>query len=472
MDRVVLRRCLIGMTGMLLLAFGAPVVAEDAIVPQVPSRLSLTEAVRISLQHNTSLKQQNVSYLAARSAVASARDLTTTTLVAGLSEQSVGSGEKQTSASLASVISWQRPSGASLSATVVPAASSNSTSTLSLTYRRPLISQSGRTSATGRSLLNTDYDLASAENQLYLARQSTTEDTLQRYFSAVRARELINVSETDVEIAKETVRAARRKLEEGLVAQIEVSQAEIQLAQSEDSLIAQKRAYRDALDSLLLQMGLKVGQTTELTDTAPEERGALDSTALAEEAEKNRKDLRVLDISIERQQLALDVSKDQLRPTLNAVGDYTKAGIGVGGGSQFSSEGYWSAGLEYSLPVGNTPLKENRAMAQRNLTQLLADREYQRQQVKNEVLAAVRRVEATAASIDIYQENVKVAEANLTLARRMVEEGLRLNRDLLDAQVALTRTRSSLLSAKIEHYLARMTLLRALGRDLAQEIGG
>jgi len=56
----------------------------------------------------------------------------------------------------------------------------------------------------------------------------------------------------------------------------------------------------------------------------------------------------------------------------------------------------------------------------------------------------------------------------------MVEEGLRTNRDLLDAQDDLTRSQTSLVSSKINYYLALVRLRVAVGLDIlpALSLGG
>lgn len=434
----------------------------------VPSRLSLAEAVRISLEESPQIRQSALRLMLAKSALMTAEDLTTTTVFAGVSQASIGD-RSDTTVSAGSRLSWERRQGDSLSAVVVPASSSNLTSSAQIEYRRPLMRQSGRLSNPNIRIVRATYDLASQDLQMYLDRQNIVETTIANYFGAVRARDLIVVREADIQIAEETVRIARRKLEEGLIAEIELSRAEIQLASSRDALVLQRRAYRDALDRLLLGMGLKVGAQIELTDTAPATRETLDADALVEEAIANRKDLAVLEIDRERQELEASLADDDVRASLDLVGSYSKAGIGLGG-SGFSSQDNWRAGLDYSIPLGDVARRERRINTRRALEQLEIDTEYRRQDIRNEVLAAIRRVDAAGQSIDIFQNNLQTAEFNLNLARRMVEEGLVTNRDILEAQVALTSTRSNLLSAQIDYYLSLLSLRRALGRDIAGEI--
>lgn len=447
-----------------------PVVVEDPLLDEAPEELTLVEALRISLANNPRLLQSRVSLLAAESSLSAAMDLSSTDVFASVSGAGTG-GTTETIVSGGSQFAWDRRAGDRLSATVVPVSSSDLTSSLQVQYRRPMMREKGRTSPVNVSILSAEYGVATQDNQLYMARQDTVENTVRAYYSALRARELIAISESDVSIAEETVRIAERKLEEGLVAEIEVSRAEIQLAQSQDALVERRRAYRDTLDVLLLAMGLDVGQDIALVDEVSEQRVALDAPALVTEALTNRRELIISEIGIDRQRLEVDVAEDQIRPALDLVGSYTSSGIGVlGSSSAFSSRSYWQGGLEYSLPLGSTNRRERRNIAERALGQLMVDREFLKETITEEVLAAVRRVEAAGATVDIYSANITIAQQNLALARRMVEEGLVVNRDVLEAQVALTRTRTNLLSAQIDYYLSLVSLQRALGRDLAEEM--
>ena len=68
-------------------------------------------------------------------------------------------------------------------------------------------------------------------------------------------------------------------------------------------------------------------------------------------------------------------------------------------------------------------------------------------------------------------QNQKISEDRLHLAQRMVEEGLVVNRDVLEAQRDLTSTRASLLGAQIDYYLSLVALKRSTGRDIATAMG-
>ena len=466
------RRGVLVLSACLPLAFARlPIAAAEAAEPQVPSKLTLKQAISLALDNNPGLKQTQVSLLNARSSLVSGKDLTEATIRAGVTQFGATSGDNDTAASAGAEITIDRLGGDQISASIVPLSTSSLASSLQIEYRRPLFKGRGLLGQRNVQITGLEYSLASQEHRAYLDRQNTVENTIQSYFRAVQNSEMIKVREYDVEMARDSVTTAQKKLAEGLVAEIEVSRAQNQLAQSQDSLVSQKRQYRDSLDALLLRMGLKVGQNTELTDTAVVEPVKLDANTLVQEALESRRDISVAQIGIDRQKLELSVARDDQRPGVDLFGSYVNEGVGVFGGGGSLSDSNWTAGLTYSYPLGSVSRRERREQASRELGQMEIEFDYLKQEIKDEVLRSVRALEAAEASIDILRANQKISEDRLHLAQRMVEEGLVVNRDVLEAQRDLTSTRASLLGAQIDYYLSLVALKRSTGRDIATEMG-
>jgi len=65
---------------------------------------------------------------------------------------------------------------------------------------------------------------------------------------------------------------------------------------------------------------------------------------------------------------------------------------------------------------------------------------------------------------------VEVAKRSLYIANRIVQEGLGTNRDLIDAQSDLTASEVSLVTSRINYYLATVRLRKAMGIDVAQDL--
>jgi outer membrane protein TolC len=218
----------------------------------------------------------------------------------------------------------------------------------------------------------------------------------------------------------------------------------------------------------MLAMGVGVGQTPELIDTVPEVLPEIPTLEEAlNRALKNRPELVVSDLQIEDQQRLLAIAKDQLRPELNAVAQFNSVSTGEGliSGSTIEN-GTLVAGLEYRVALDKRALLEEQQTTERNLEVLKLLKQYQLESIAEEVGRAYRTYQSEKTSLEIYTNNLKTAKENLELANRMMEEASGTNRDVLDAQAALTQTEANILSAKTGLYIAILTLKNAMGEDL------
>jgi Outer membrane efflux protein len=73
--------------------------------------------------------------------------------------------------------------------------------------------------------------------------------------------------------------------------------------------------------------------------------------------------------------------------------------------------------------------------------------------------------------VDLQTTSLDVAKKSLHIAQRMVDEGLKDNFYLLDAQTSQTNAESSLLSAKVDYLLTMISLRKAMGLSLREYFG-
>ena len=141
------------------------------------------------------------------------------------------------------------------------------------------------------------------EKQYYLTRQATIQGVIESYFRAVEARDQVKVEESAVEIAQAAADGAREKAKESQITEIEVSRAEIRVAQTKDQLNIQKQSAQGAIDQLMLAIGKGIGASPELTDTVPVVDSQLPTLAEAiDKALNNRAELSVYDLQLADQE--------------------------------------------------------------------------------------------------------------------------------------------------------------------------
>lgn len=339
---------------------------------------------------------------------------------------------------------------------------------VSMTFRKPLRSGSGILSKKADMIAGARSDASIQEKQLYLTRQATVLDVIEAYYQAVLANEQVKVQEKGAKIAEEAADGARKRAEAGLVSGLDVSRAEIRVARTKDQLNIQKQTARAAKDRLMTAIGAGVGEEPELTDGIPEPPTDIPDLAEAiTTALDNRAEFAVYDEQLTDQKRKVALAKDQLRPKLDIVAGFNSSNKDAGIiSSSLINLGDFRAGLEYRVPLDRRITRENQEIADRNLDVINKLRVLQMENVTEQVRSAYRNVDTSKITLGILGENVKVAEDNLRLAQRMIEEGIDDNRVVLDAQDSLTQVENGLLAARVELYIASINLKYAMGQDL------
>jgi len=433
----------------------------------VPARLSLADAVTLALGVNANLKQSEQDYETALSRLRVA-GLQTSFEVGGEAGQERTPDESQLFSRAFGSMSYENLLGTKASLDVSPVSTGDENNYLRISLRHPLTQ--------GRGLLSEKADIlagarsfASVRNkEVYLTRQAKTLEVIERYYQAVLSREQVKVQQKAVDIAEEAADGAHKRADAGLVAGIEVSRADIRVAQTKDELNLRTQAARGALDRLTLAIGVGVGETPELTDTVPET--ASDTPGLTDAigtALKNRLEMAVYDVRLSDQARRLAIAKDQFRSGVDVVAGFSSADSEPGAiSTSLFGESSSNVGVEVRIPLDKRILREDRDTAERDADVLRRLRLHQMEEIAEQVRRAYLDLEEAKTSLGILTDNKKVADDNLRMAKRMVDAGLVSNREILEAQEALTRVENGLLSARTDLYLAGLNLKYAMGEDL------
>ena len=433
----------------------------------IPAKLSLGDAVRLSMGLNVSLKSAAEAQKASLSGLRIAKLNTSYSVGSNLNVEH-SSSTSGLSQLVFSDLNYTNPIGTEAVLRLSPLGVGNQFGSVGLLVRQPLMKGRGILSQRGSLLRSAQSDVTIREYDLYRSRQTTVLSVIESYYGAVLAQERLKVEEQALFIAEEVADGTRKREAAGLMTGIQVTRSDLNVARTRDSLNLQRQSSRGSLDKLMLAIGGGIGETPELTDplpeTAPEPPTLEDAirTALIK-----RPELRVLDERIANQTRALAIRRDAFRPALNAVArfDSTNPDTGLISGSMFDM-GSTVLGVEFNVPIDTRALQENHDTAKRSLAIIQEQQNFEMDQITEEVRRAYRDLEAAKLSFEIYSQNLAVALDGLRLARRMVEEGEGSNRDVLDAQDALTSTQSGVLSAKTDLYLAGIRLRYAMSEDL------
>ena len=128
------------------------------------------------------------------------------------------------------------------------------------------------------------------------------------------------------------------------------------------------------------------------------------------------------------------------------------------------------AGLQLDLPLDR--LEQRNTYRKSFITFEVALRDLARSldDLRDDLRSGLRQIELTRNSYEIQRVSVELADQRVESAELLLQAGRIQVRDLLDAQNDQLRARNAFTAALIDHFVARLGLLRDLGvLDLQQE---
>jgi outer membrane protein len=276
------------------------------------------------------------------------------------------------------------------------------------------------------------------------------------YLQALQARESIRVAEQSVASLEAANDAAKKLREAGAAAKADVLRTEVELARARENVVKAKNAYQEALAALKNAMG--VPQELQI-EVVPE---STNLTVPTEDFTPRRSEVMALEAAVAAAEAAVDAAKRDNKPLLSAYADLQN----IAAGSHFPRRNNTaSLMLQFTMTVsdgGITKAKVSEAEAQ--LAQLRERLEAERQRVAMEVRQAQLQLESAEARVAATVTQVESAEESLRVLEVGYREGVNTLTDVLAAQAALEAARYARVAALYDVQIARVRLLRALGR--------
>jgi outer membrane protein len=442
--------------------------------PGAPT-LTLPGAVGVALDHNFSLMSAGDSVAAAKARENASRGLFLPKIT-----PSYEGGSEQTAFGLATTqrLPW---SGGSLSASgtlrsLHPADGPKlHASDLQVLLSQPLLRGAGP-NATFFDLRNSRRAREGQERAFELARQRLVVDVTTSFYQVVKQRELLNVARQGLERSADLRQASEARMKVGLASKLDVFRAELQSSQTEEALVQAQSGLETALEQFRILLGLDPADPVEpQAVTLPETVGMkLEPIAvLVATAVESRVEVLEARDQIKDAERTAALARQNLLPQLDLNLAVTQSGVGpTYGDSLRAADNRVSFFLSSSYPVERSADKAARAVAELDLASRRRASAQLELEVAGEVRGAVRSLERLEKSVELQRKGVDFAEQQHRLATLRYQRGLASNFDVVDAEGNLLSSRTALVSLLTDYQIARVQLLKALGRlDVAKEAG-
>lgn len=327
----------------------------------------------------------------------------------------------------------------------------------------------------------------------YFALQLITQLTQaeNQYWDLVAAKERVRTAEQSLEVSQQLLRDNRRQAEIGTLAPLDVVAAESEVAGRRRDMIVAQTAEQLAELKLKNLLARHVDNdlaaaAVETTDLLPEPQDA-DQPAFDDAlntAMRNRPEILQAEGNIRNQEVAVDYTNRKLKPSLSVFGMLASVGRESALASSWSQVGRlnfpeYAYGFSISFPIGNRAAQADHQQALLNRQQSEASLQRTRNQIRMEVRNALIGLVQTRAQVAAAKVAVDRSQQTLDAEQRKLRAGtstsynvIRVQRDLLGAQLAEVQAKVGYAKARVEMDRSTGLVLRNRGLDLSSAIAG
>ena len=291
-------------------------------------------------------------------------------------------------------------------------------------------------------------------------RSQVSDEVARDYLACLRADADRETGRANVELSEALLAQARRVLAAGTGTGIEVTRAEVQLANDRQNLIRDENNRTRAVLQLLKSMGLHLDSSVEFTDKLlykPIDPAS--SETLLEEARKTRFEMKTQQQREEAARLSHSAVKSESLPSIGASGDYGAIGTDVA-----AARATYTMGVSLRIPVfdsGNRAARRGETFSQYKQEQIRT--KDVGQQIELQVRTALESLRSASAEVDAARDGLTLAESELEQARRRYDAGVATSVEITDAQTRLQRARDNQVVAVYDYNVARLDLATATG---------
>ena len=473
---------------------GGVILPQPALQPARPvRRLAIDEAVTLALEQNLDLRVERINPLIQDTLVADARSV----YAPNLSTTVVGDDRDnppfnifaggvdvvtdrfvQDTVGVVQQVPWkggqysaswngQRQSTTNVFSTFNPILRSN----LNLSYTQPLLRDFGIDGFRHQiAITRANRDLSDIDLRRTVV--STERIVRNAYWRLVFARSFLEVQRQSLDLAEESLRNNRTRVEVGTMAPIDIVEAENEVARNIEAVIRAEADLERAEDQLRTQVFDPDtpdfwAMSLEPSDSPVLEAREIDVDAAVRNALVNRTDLDALDKNLEMTDTDIRYFRNQQLPDVSLQVDYGLTGLGgeqlirTGGfpgtvvgrerksfgnvlGDLFANEfPAWTVVATVSYPLGTSSADANLERSRLERSRSEASRRSLELRIATEVRDAARSVRTNLQRVEATRASRELAERRLEAEQRKFEVGLSTNFLVFQAQRDLATARNT-----------------------------
>jgi outer membrane protein len=291
-------------------------------------------------------------------------------------------------------------------------------------------------------------------------RDQVTDQVARAYLTGLRAQAALDTAKANVELSEALLKLSQSLKAAGTGTGIEVTRADVQLADDRQQLIvAENNVERSHLE-LLKVIGLRLDRPVELTGALayiPAENP--DPVQALASARENRAELKAQQQREQSARLSYSGVKFERLPSVAAFGNYGSSGSAIN--DSVPTRVY---GASLKIPIFDGGRRDaRRAESASEYRQEQIRTQDLRDQIELDVRLALQSLRSADAEVKAAEEGLKLSENELAQAQRRYKAGVSNSIEVTDAQTRLQRARYNRIDALYNYNVARIDLGTATG---------
>lgn len=374
-------------------------------------------------------------------------------------------------------------------------------SNVSASYTQPLL-RNFKMDGTRQQLLISQKNREISDVQLEQSIALTARNVKNAYYDLTYAVGNLNVQRQSLELAQQSLKDNRARVEIGTMAPIDIVQAEAEVAQREEGVILAEAAISRAEDRLRALVfnpsspdfwRLRI-EPTEQVQFRPM---AVDSEGAVSNALQRRTDLNRSRKQLESNDVNIRYFRNQTLPDVNASVTYFSQAIGgtsfirdpstgfpgtvVGQvqrsyadtlGTMFSGDfPTWTLQMQIAYPIGQANAEASLARARLQDQQFRRQLQSQELQVATQIREFARQVQTNAKRVDATRASRVLAERRLEAEEKKFQAGMTTSFLVFQAQRDLNQARNNELQALVDYVKSTVDFEAAQEAPLQATVG-
>jgi outer membrane protein len=288
---------------------------------------------------------------------------------------------------------------------------------------------------------------AQAAEQSLEADLSTQRDTVvlnvkQSYFNLLAAKRLLVVADETVRQSQKHLEQAQGRYDVGMAPKFDVTNVQVQLAQSELNQVTARNNVAVARETLRNALGLVGPLDFDIVDDFGRRRVPITAEAALALAYDKRPELQSIQAQERSAEEQIASLQRNLLPNVSGNGTYNWTG------NDYPLESSWNIGAAVNLSVFNGGLTIAQiGEVKATLSNLKFNEDVLRQNIALEVRQAVINMGQAADAIGVAEKGLQQAHENLELAEGRYKTGVGNIIELTDAQASMTTAEANYVQA-------------------------